>query len=84
MSSVPSTAQTLSGPASKHTPFGAWPAPPREALSIEKTKLMGRAGSPHLHLDLTGQARVIFKVTADFTSVLFSKNTLEGQISVIL
>lgn len=52
------------------------------SLSIEKAKLMGRARSPHLNLDLTGQARALFKVTADFTPVLFSKNALEGQVLI--
>lgn len=75
MSSVPSTAQTLSGPASEHSPFGQRHP---ERLSIEKAKLMGRTRSPHLHLDLTGEARVLLKVTADFTS----ENTLEGQILI--
>ena len=53
-----------------------------ERESIEKVKLMGHCCTPHLHLDLTGRAHVLFKVKTDSTFVLFSKeyfDTLDSQ-----
>lgn len=74
MSSGPSAGQTLSGPGIRAQSFLEYGQHDPDRESSEKAALMGHSCTPHLHLDLTGRARALFKVTTDATFVLLSKD----------